>query len=260
MKNIFSINKSHTVTEANINFYANPFVHPKRIMKEYDFIYMLQGEWKIGQNEETFGLKKDSLLILAENNLHYGITPCMPNTKTMYFHVLCENIANSEDTFSIDSLIDASFNKNIKKLFSETVTCKISGNQKKADLYFNLLLCELSENNLHSSDTAIAQRIKNIIHSNPEKFFSNNEIAHMLNISVKTAETKFKAMFDTTIHQYMLSFKIEEAKSYFTIFPQMNIKEIAYNLGFYDEYHFSRQFKKIAGISPYKYKNNSSDK
>lgn len=257
MKNIFSVNQKHTVTEANINFYTVPFVHPKREMKEYDFIYMLQGEWKIGQNEEIFELKKDNVLILAKDNVHYGVTPCLANTKTMYFHALCEDIENAQDSFIIESLTDASFNKNIKKLFSETVACKISGSQKKADLYFNLLLCELAENKFHSANTAIATRIRNIIHSNPEKFFSNAEIAQKLNVSVKTAETKFKAMFNTTIHQYMLNFKIEEAKSYFNIFPQMNMKEIAYNLGFYDEYHFSKQFKKITGISPYKYKNNS---
>ncbi len=258
MKNLFSINQRHTVTEANINFYANPFVHPKRKMKDYDFIYMLQGEWKIGQNGEEFELKNDSLLILSANTVHYGVSPCIANTKTMYFHIFCEEIDENEESFFIDSLTDASYNKNIKKFFLETVNCKISGNQKKADAYFNLLLCELSENKLNSATTAIAQRIKNIIHQNPEKFFSNAEIAQMLNISVKTAETKFKAMFDTTIHQYMLNFKIEEAKSYFTIFPQMNIKEIAYNLGFYDEYHFSRQFKNITGLSPCIYKKSQS--
>lgn len=37
-------------------------------------------------------------------------------------------------------------------------------------------------------------------------------------------------------------------------FFEMSMKEIAYNLGFYDEYHFSRQFKKIMRISPTEYK------
>ena len=78
----------------------------------------------------------------------------------------------------------------------------------------------------------------------------------MLKISVKTAENKFKAAFSTTIHRYMLTYKTEEAISYFKTFPHMTIKEIAYNLGFYDEYHFSKQFKKVTGISPKEYKKN----
>lgn len=262
MYNVFSFSKKHTVTEANINFYTNPFIHPSRKMNEHDFIYMLQGEWKFGQNEESFELKKDSLLILSANNYHFGAAPCCANTKTMYFHASFENgdfSSNSlpdfdETEICIESLTDASNNKNIKKYFSDIINCKLSGNQKKADTYFDLLLCELSENHLFTSDSDVAVRIKNIIHNNPEKFFSNLELAKTTNVSVKTAENKFKSMFGETIHQYILKFKTEEAISYFKLFPEMPIKEIAYNLGFYDEYHFSKQFKKITGFSPMEYK------
>ena len=53
------------------------------------------------------------------------------------------------------------------------VANKLAGNQQKANLYFELLLCELGENNIHTTDTDTAKKIKNIIHRNPEKFHSN---------------------------------------------------------------------------------------
>jgi len=257
MKNYFSMSKRHTVSEANINFYASPFVHPARKMKDYDFIYMLSGKWKIGQNDEIFELSEDSLLILSAGNPHFGITPCDANTKTMYFHVSFtpEDLTDT-DAVCIDSLTNASYNKNIKQCFQNLVNAKLSGNQKKADIYFDLLLCELAENTLYTEDAGIASKIKSIIHSHPEKFFSNNELAEMVKVSVKTAETKFKTAFNVTIHQYMLAYKAEEAISYFKNFPHMTVKEIAFNLGFYDEYHFSKQFKKVTGISPKEYKKN----
>ena len=256
MKTYFSILKRHTVKEANINFYASPFVHPARKMSDFDFIYLLNGKWKIGQNDEFFDLTEDSLLILAADNPHFGVTPCDANTKTMYFHVSKEagDTHFSEDVICLESLIDASFNKNIKKTFQDLVNAKLSGNHKKADIYFDLLLCELAENNLYTEDAGVAAKIKNIIHAHPEKFFSNKELASMIKVSVKTAENKFKAAFSTTIHQYMLTYKINEAISYFKNFPHMTVKEIAYNLGFYDEYHFSKQFKKETGLSPAEYK------
>lgn len=263
MKNVFSANSVHRVAEANINFYSTPFVHPKRKMKEHDFIYVLEGEWKIGQKDEIFSLKKDSLLILSADSTHYGVSPCAEATKTMYFHVTSregdfsadEITVLPENSFCIDSLSDVSRNKNIKHIFSKIVDCKLSNNQRKADLYFELLLCELSELHLYDSDNEIALKIKKLIYSHPEKFFHNTELAQMMNVSVKTAENKFKAMFGTTIHQYILDFKIKEAISCFEMFPEMSIKEISYNLGFYDEYHFSKQFKKIMGVSPNSYKN-----
>lgn len=260
MKNLFSTERIHHVVEANINYYAAPFVHPRRKMDAHDFIYLLQGEWKIGQNGESYELKKDHLLILHADQTHFGIFPCQAETKTMYFHVeanngdsLADDLSTSSGTPYIDTLIDTSGNKKIKKIFSEIVNCKLSGNQRKADLNFELLLCELIDHH-SNNDAGIATKIKNIIHSNPEKFFSNQELAEKTSVSVKTAENKFKALFGMTIHQYILDFKIKEAISYFESFPEISIKETAYNLGFYDEYHFSKQFKKIIGQSPREYR------
>ena len=124
MKNIFSTNDMHIVTEANINYYAKPFIHPKRKMKEHDFIYLLKGEWKLGQNSENYTLNEDCLLILAANNLHYGIHPCSEGTKTMYFHVseaygdyqTEKNPEQLTDGIACETLINCSENKKIKKI------------------------------------------------------------------------------------------------------------------------------------------------
>ena len=256
MNLIFNENCKRHITEANVNYYALPFVHPERKMTDHDFIYMLDGEWKIGQNDEVFTLKKDSLLILSANNLHYGAAPCRKDSKTMYFHLAAEegDLCGNE-LEGLPCLIDASANKNIRRIFRDLVEAKLSGNERKAGLLCELLLCELNSDNLLSEETAISDLIINTIRRSPEKFFSNKELAEKLEVSVKTAENKFKAACGITIHQYILKFKAEQAISYFKNFPEMQIKEVAYNLGFYDEYHFSKQFKKVIGVSPSEYRN-----
>lgn len=266
MNTYFSIDAHYKISEANINFYASPFVHPRRKMNEHDFIYILQGEWEFGQDDEKYTATKDSVLILSANHTHFGAAPCLPNTKTMYFHVNCENVSANDTRrtdISIDTLNDVSTNSNIKKYFSEIVNCKLQGKQTQADIFFKLLLCELSEP-VEVSKNNLALKIQKIIHNNPEKTYTNAKIAEICNASVKTIENHFKAAFDTTIHQYMLEFKINEAVNYFKNFPEITAKEVAYNLGFYDEYHFSKRFKKIKGISPSMYikniKHNNSSK
>lgn len=249
----------HKITEANINYYRVPFVHPARKMGDHDFIYMLDGEWKIGQNDEIYSLKKDTLLILSANCEHYGASACQADTKTMYFHVAAEpGDAFAEGTGKsgemLDSCMDVTGKRRVKKIFHEIVMAKLSGSERKAGILFDLLICELQDFKRQIPETAVAEKIKAIIHQNPEHFYSNAELARLAGVSLKNAEVKFRTLFGVTIHQYMLQFKMEQAILYWKDFPEMSVKEVAYNLGFYDEYHFSRQFKSRMGVSPQQYK------
>lgn len=263
MANIFSKTQTHHITEANINYYATPFVHPKRNMCDHDFILMLDGEWKIGQDDTAYAMQKNTLLILTAGHTHYGIEPCSPGTRTMYFHVtscpddrFTDNLSakDKEHFYTTQTILQIDHRKDIKELFSQVVNCKLSGKARQADLYFELLLCAICDIHSTSEGTDIAQKLLNIIHSSPEINFGNRELAEMINVSTKTAETKFKAVTGQTIHQYILDYKIKQAISTFHLFPDISICQTALNLGFYDEYHFSKQFKRLIGLSPSQYR------
>ena len=105
----------------------------------------------------------------------------------------------------------------------------------------------------------ILNKAKQIIHDTHYKKLTNRELANMLNVSIRTLETAFKACFGLSIHQYQLQEKIEQAKSMLRQDPNTKITKIASSLGFYDEYHFSRQFKRFTGSSPTDYRNQFVD-
>jgi AraC-like DNA-binding protein len=55
-----------------------------------------------------------------------------------------------------------------------------------------------------------------------------------------------------TPHQYFISIKIGRAKEF--LGRGLPVKEVAFRLGFKDEYYFSRLFKSKTGLSPSRWK------
>ena len=61
--------------------------------------------------------------------------------------------------------------------------------------------------------------------------------------------TRFREITGTSPGEYFLGLKVKAAKGQLTDTVK-SIKEIAWDLGFYDSYHFSRVFKKATGQAP----------
>ena len=59
----------------------------------------------------------------------------------------------------------------------------------------------------------------------------------------------FKKTIGQTPHQYVMSYRIEQAKQYLAN-PETPMIDIALSCGFADQAHFSRTFKKLTGTSP----------
>ncbi|MBO5298445.1 MAG: helix-turn-helix domain-containing protein [Clostridia bacterium] len=259
MINFFDLSTKHTIIDVNRNKYVIPTLHPNRKMSMHDFIYMLDGEWKIGQDGEEYHVKKGDVLILSADRYHYGIEPCSVGTRTIYIHASCEPFDNDpmsgNQKISLPTCIHASSNPNVKNCFDKVLYADSCKNNLMASVYFDALLCELQSCSDDFSPNNIAENIRQTIISS-SRILKNSEIAEKFNIGVKTAETIFKNAFHVSIHQYVIDTKIEHVKFYLKNFPEMKMYEIASNLGFYDEFHMSRQFKKNVGLSPSEYRKN----
>lgn len=264
MGNIFNLNTNRKIIIASQNTFLTPVKHPSRTLNEHIISYVTKGSWQLNIGSEVINAKNDTVFIQPANISHTGLKNCPAGTHTMFIHFSVENgdefintqFHESYDAYVyVNTLIDAKSNPEIKRTLIKIIEEHAKGNNLKASSYLNILLCELSDSSIYDkSKYALGANIKKILATSAHKNFSNKEIAQMLNVSVRTAETTFKDCFGMTIHQYQLTQKIERAKFCLEYYPQMKIIDISLSLGFYDEYHFSRQFKKLTGLSPTNYR------
>ncbi len=105
---------------------------------------------------------------------------------------------------------------------------------------------------LETNRTKIVKKAKEYIQKNIKNNISLKDISDELNISSFHLIKIFKTQIYITPHMFLLNEKISEAKKLIT--NKVNISEVAYDLGFSDQSHFNRVFKKIVATTPNQYK------
>lgn len=99
----------------------------------------------------------------------------------------------------------------------------------------------------------ILQNLKNYIETHFKTKHSASDYADLLNISAKALAELTKTHFNKTLTDLISERIIIEAKRELYL-TNKAVKEIAYELGYIDEYYFSRFFKNNADISPQAYR------
>lgn len=106
---------------------------------------------------------------------------------------------------------------------------------------------------VNEKEPFILQNLKDAIEEHFKQKHSASEYADMLNISAKALAKLTKSYFNKTLTDLIAERIVIEAKRelYLTNKP---VKEIAFELGYDDEYYFSRFFKTNASVSPQLYR------
>jgi len=96
-------------------------------------------------------------------------------------------------------------------------------------------------------------RAEKYIQSNFRRNFSTAEIADFCGVSVSHLRAVFRKKTGSTIIAYRENQRVNEAKR-MLLTSLFTLKEIAYELGYSDAYHFAKAFKKATGYTPGKFK------
>ncbi len=116
-------------------------------------------------------------------------------------------------------------------------------------LYSYLATFQSSELKISSNDNDIIQQCIQLMKQNLDKNLRLEDFSKKLNISASHLSALFKKrMKYSPIHLYT-TYKIQKACQLLLDDPK-SIKSIAFELGYEDQYHFSRVFKNEMGVSP----------
>jgi AraC family transcriptional regulator len=88
------------------------------------------------------------------------------------------------------------------------------------------------------------------IHVHLSEELSLTDLANHLNLSAFHFARLFKNSLGLSPHQYVLQNRVERARKLIAVSTSANLTDIALQVGFYDQTHFGKAFKRLVGVPP----------
>ena len=218
--------------------------------------------------------KKGDVCLFAPDEIHFGRFTGPGIYRYIHIYIpmeLCEHLGksypclkkifDSNNPNRINCIRGTGKNKENLIEIGENIVKNISASKDKTfnittDIIRLLLICEQLYTNENSDEikqfspqTQFA--IEYINDHFPEKI-TIEEMASKIGCSTVYLSKIFKKDTGKTIYTYLTEYRI--SKSTILLKDGCNVTETCYSVGFYDCSNFIRTFKKVNGISPYKYK------
>ncbi|MGG4482270.1 AraC family transcriptional regulator [Paenibacillus illinoisensis] len=125
-----------------------------------------------------------------------------------------------------------------------------------AYLEFQQILVYVTEahTSLKEDSQMLIQRTKEYIDEHSNENLTVELLAGMAGLSPKYYVDLFKRRYGMSTTDYISGLRINRAKQ-FMASTDLRLRDIAHQVGYQDEFYFSRKFKKIVGVSPSVYMN-----
>ncbi|MDD4921425.1 MAG: two-component regulator propeller domain-containing protein [Bacteroidales bacterium] len=152
-----------------------------------------------------------------------------------------------------DDYMSKPFNE---KVLHAKIKTLLSNRQKITEKYrLQPLIQNMNEESeAISYDDPLVNRIVQYIKANlSDADLTNEKIEQQFNTNKMQLYRKLKAVTGYSVNSLIREIRIQEAIQLLKN-SEMNISEIAYNLGFSDPLYFSKYFKKEVGVSPHNYR------
>ncbi len=230
----------------------------------YFFVkYTLQGKGTLEIGSNRLSLKPGVLTGFAPGTAHHYIADAADPMRHIFItfagnqaeslfrkstlgerHILDE--LNQDETLAIfQKILHIGLNK---PEYSQEICCN----------YLRILLLEQASAVTRSrKNFSISMKTylecKKFIDTHFSSIKSPGQVAEECNIDVRYMSSLFKRYCHIPPNQYLMRLKLNKA-AYLLLTTDLAVKEVAYQVGFSDPYHFSKSFRKFHGHSPQQYR------
>ena len=269
------------------NFTADSkWKHMERIIDNYEIIIMNKGTMYIQQDEEKYELKEGDILLLEPGLNHKGYDFSNKGTSFYWVHFYCNEACLISPIDAASEILIAQNNPYFNGLNSSILLPILARNLNmdrikvlfrqllhlsQSNYYTNLsvnyiltsLLIEITEQVILDFKTSVKRNIPEVdvlpqilqwIKIHLTKNISLKDVAYEFNFSKEYLARYFKKRMGMSMQEYINYLRISDAKQLLCN-SNLNIKEIAHELGFIDEKYFLKLFKKYENLTPKKFRN-----
>ncbi|WP_165027202.1 AraC family transcriptional regulator [Dysgonomonas sp. ZJ279] len=237
----------------------------------YMFLFLEMAEGMLTIDFEEIKLTENTVLYVRPGQVHYAVSKL--KTKGWYLSidsVLVEkNYKNMfEEQFFTQRPITLDASVSVR--MSETANLLYTSMQADATLFSNGIILGLANIFIgiiaeqyinhkgillqHKSRSAqIAHQFKEVLSENYKAIKRPIEYAKILNYSLSHLNESVKGITGFSVSYWVHQQIVLEAKR-LLYFTDMDVKEVAFSLGYEDHTYFSRLFSKVVGVPPSKFR------
>ncbi len=246
------------------------FVHQRRTMGCMVLIYVLAGELHISAGGRLHDVKSGEYILLRAGEEHFGTQPSSEDISYFWVHFKCgewrgadaEELRQTAGKGYIAAEHAAERGGRLPQLFRQLLDLSLAPppyREKLAACSLELLLTELSREccaEISSSSNEFSPLITSVREwtaENCARRLTIAEIAAQFHYNAEYLSSIFKKETGETLSAYLLHSRIERSKALLT--AGASVKEAAFSSGFSDEKYFMRQFRRLEGTTPLRFKN-----
>ena len=179
----------------------------------------------------------------------------------------CKNIHKKlfgvDDTF-VDiklNIIDEKFISNdLIKIFDKLYIKASTENQKELENFIINIFkkyCKVEDKSKNKKENIVLEKVERFILDNINEQITIEDIALEVDYSTAYLNRIFKKKYGLTPHAFLVNEKIKLAKNKLLHSKDVSLAQLATEVGFYDQSHFTKTFKRVFAISLNEYKKES---